>query len=332
MATVRQIAELSGVSPSTVCRVINGNAPVKQSTRNKVLAAIHKLESASKNDNEVFSSNVGIIMPTSSALNLAAHPSLYTTVLSFIETISSHFIGNTTILMDESLGFKDYDSANICGYLILGTSDQQEHDLMPILQKKKLPFVFVNRLMGNKQVSCVNIDDVQATEIAVNYLISLGHKKIAFIGGDQNFPNTKLRYSSYLNTLNTSGIIPDRRYALFGSYSEQSGAELADRLLALPELPTAACVSSDSIAIGFMQKLLSKGLKIPEDISIVGFGNIEASSYVSPALTTISQNSQEMGRVAALVLLQLIENKYICSQQVLIRTSLIVRDSCAKLA
>lgn len=332
MATVRQIAELSGVSPSTVCRVINGNTPVKESTRNKVLAAIQQLDSSVENNSHPFEGNVGIIMPTSSALNLASHPSLYTAVIGFIETIGSYSIGNTTILLDEQSGVCTPCSNKICGYLILGTNDQQEEKLMSTLSASGVPFVFINRQMGNRQVSCVNIDDAQATSIAVNYLLELGHKKIAFIGGNQDFPNTKLRYSSYIHTLESAGIQPESSYVFFGDYSEQSGKEMADKLLLLKDLPTAACVSSDSIAIGFMHRLSESGIRVPEDMSIIGFGDIEASSYISPALTTIAQNSREMGRVAALVLLQLMKNPCICSQQVLIRTSLVVRDSCSPLS
>ncbi len=328
MATVRKIAELAGVSPSTVCRVINGNVPVKEAARNKVLAAIQRLNSVESQERIRSRGDVGILMPTSSAVNLASHPSLYATVLAFIETISAEALGNTTLLLDEHSDMNQLNAAGVVGYLIMGTSDEQEEYLLPILAKIGRPFVFINRLMGNAQASCVNIDDVQAIELAVDYLLKLGHEKIAFIGGNQNFSNTKLRYASYRATLERAGIVPDNKFVFYGDYSEQSGSEMAEQLYKLSELPTAACIASDSIAIGFMHRLAELNVKVPEDISVVGFGNIEASAYVSPALTTITQNSREVGRIAALTLMQLMENPYICSQQVLIRTALEVRNSC----
>lgn len=328
MATMRQIAKHAGVSPSTVSRVINKNAPVKEAARNKVLAAIRQLEAGDVLKEKGMSGNVGIVLPTSSARNLAAHPSLYATVLSFIDTLSSHSIGNTTILLDEHTDFAALRPKEVCGYLILGTNDRQEEHLLPLMMQSGLPFVFINRLMGNLHVSCVNIDDAQATELAVNHLLELGHKRIAFIGGNENFPNTKIRCSSYKRVLTAAGIGFEKELVLYGDYSEQSGAEMADRLLLLNQFPTAVCAASDSIAIGFMQRLSERGVSVPEDVSIIGFGNIEASAYISPALSTIAQNSLEMGRIAALTLMQLMDNSCIYSQQVLIRTALVIRDSC----
>lgn len=327
MATMRQIAELAGVSASTVSRVINQNAPVKESARNKVLAAMHTLENRER-ERGSFRGKVGIVMPAQSALDLAAHPSLYTTVLSFIERLSREGLGNTTILLDDHLDFEKLRMGELSAFLILGTNDRQEAYLLPLMTRMGLPFVFINRLMGNLHASCVNIDDAQATELAVNHLLSLGHRRIAFLGGDPDFPNTRIRRNSYRNSLEAAGIGYDEALVLFGDYSEQAGVEMAQRLLLMDTLPTAACAASDSIAIGFMQELSRRGLRVPEDISVIGFGNIEASAYVSPALTTVSQNSREMGRIAALSLIQLMENPCVYSQQALIRTELVVRESC----
>ena len=111
MATMREIAELAGVSPSTVSRVLNGNVPVRDSARNKVLYAIRRLEEHSlKTSSRKYERNVGLIMPAVSASNLASHPSLYTSVLSFIKTLGEHNIGNTTIVLDEEQVFGLQDS------------------------------------------------------------------------------------------------------------------------------------------------------------------------------------------------------------------------------
>ena len=180
MATVREIASLAGVSPSTVSRVINGNVPVKESARNKVLRAIQRLDEQGGRTEPRLRGEVGIVMPVSSAMNLAEHPSLYSTVLSFIETVSAHELGNTTILLDEHSQPQDLRTQSVCGYLVLGTSEEQEGRLLEMLTSFGKPFIFINRLMDNKLASCINIDDEQATEQAVNYLLSLGHRRIAF--------------------------------------------------------------------------------------------------------------------------------------------------------
>ena len=123
MATVREIASLAGVSPSTVSRVINGNVPVKESARNKVLLAIQRLDEQGGRTEPRLRGEVGIVMPVSSAMNLAEHHSLYSTVLSFIETVSAHELGNTTILLDEHSQPQNLRTQSVCGYLVLGTSE-----------------------------------------------------------------------------------------------------------------------------------------------------------------------------------------------------------------
>ena len=115
MATVREIASLAGVSPSTVSRVINGNVPVKESARNKVLLAIQRLDEQGGRTEPRLRGEVGIVMPVSSAMNLAEHPSLYSTVLSFIETVSAHELGNTTILLDEHSQPQNLRTQSVCG-------------------------------------------------------------------------------------------------------------------------------------------------------------------------------------------------------------------------
>lgn len=330
MATVREIAALAGVSPSTVSRVINGTAPVKDSLRNKVFSAIQRLDNLERsNAEEGIHGTVGIIMPTASAMKLAEHPSLYTIVLSFISVLSNHGVGNTMIPLESSM--TGLASHGIDGYLILGTSEDQENRLLTILNDSGKPYIFVNRFMGNKHASYINFDEEQAIEIAVNHLLELGHREIAFIGGNPDYRNTKLRHMSYVNTLRKAGIEPDPELALYGEYSERSGEELGCELLMLGKRPSAACVASDPIAIGLMRYLSQHGMKLPQDLSVIGFGDIDACEYVTPSLTTISQNSREIGSVAADALLQMMKNPIICRQQILLHTKLVVRNSCAPL-
>lgn len=328
MATVREIAAAAGVSASTVSRVINGNVPVKDSARNKVLFAIQRLDGKSPQEMNSISGEIGIVMPMSSARNLAAHPSLYTVVLSFISVISERGLGNTTILLDDKSELHELDSHKVRGYLILGTSEEQENKLLPALSAKGLPFIFINRLMGNKHASCINVDDVQSTEMIMDYLFSLGHRDIAFIGGNAEYRNTKLRYSSYKKSLINAGIEPRPDFSFFGEYSEDSGEELGKQFLKLKRRPSAVYAASDPIAIGFMRYLKEQGINLPEELSVVGFGNVEAAAYVTPALTTIAQDSRFMGKVAANTLLQMLDNPIIRCQQVLIGTKLVIRDSC----
>lgn len=330
MATVREIAKLAGVSPSTVSRVLNDTAPVGEKARNKVLSAIHRLNGQQKNSSGAFANRtIGIIIPSASGANLAGHPALYTIIIRFIEVLNEHQIGNTMILLDENTSLDKKELA-VDAYLAVGTSEAQEASLLPMLIDRKVPFMFINRQIEHKNVSFIHVDDEQATEIAVNYLLKLGHKKIAFVGGNKDYRNTKLRYSSYAKTLRAVGIEPDEKHVIYGEYSELSGYEMIQKIISLDNPPTAACAASDSIAIGCMRYLKEQGYNLPQDFSIIGFGNIEAAEYVTPSLTTISQNSDDMGRIAGNALIQMLNNPTICRQEILIRSELVVRGSCTE--
>lgn len=332
MPTVREIAEIAGVSASTVSRVLNGNVPVKDNARNKVLFAIRRLEAqALSNSSHSYERNVGIIMPAVSAANLSSHPSLYSSVLSFIKVLTAGNIGNTTIILEDDSLSNISEYRPMSAYLILGTNEEQDKQLLPFLNSKRVPFIFINRLAGNESVSSVRIDDEQATEIAVRHLIGLGHRKIAFAGGNPDYQNTKLRHSSFIRTLSANGIAPDPDYIVSGEYAEESGYKMGKQLFGLKNRPTAVCAASDTIAIGIIRYIKDIGYSVPEDLSVIGFGNIEASEYIFPHLTTISQNAYEMGEITAHALIMMMNNPAVLRQEILIKTELIVRDSCARI-
>ena len=329
-ATMREIAKVAGVSLSTVFRVLNSDVPVSPTTRAKVIAAQQILQNkkAVNSTDASIRHSVGIVMPTYSAEDLSAHPSMFTIITSFVEELSTHAIANTTIVYDEhQMSPQDLLTSPKDGYLIIGTSEEQERSIVPVLSNSGIPCVLINRHATFSHVGSVHIDDVTATTDATEYLISLGHRNIAFIGGNKNFQNTKRRLLGYQLALEKHSIPLRSSNIFFGEYSEISGYQKGKDLLSLPERPTAGIFASDPLAIGCMRYLSENGLHLPDDFAVIGFGNIDACQYITPTLSTVSQPSRETGIVAANVLVQMIEKPIICSQQVRLKTDLVIRDS-----
>lgn len=326
--TIRQIAKIAGVSASTVSRALNSDVPVSPSARKKIEDAISYLQAGKAQNLSGNSRCVGIILASVAADNLGMHPSIYSIVTSFTDQLATCNISSRTLVYkDVSADLDRLLRTPMDGYFVIGTSEEQDAFILNALQNKQIPWLIMNRHIESNRVSYVSLDDEYATESAVNYLIRLGHRRIAFVGGNRDFQNTKRRYSGYLAALEKAGIPAREEYVFFGEYNEISGYQKGRELLALRQRPTAACFASDTIAIGCMKYLSSHGLHLPQDMAIIGFGNIDASLTSIPSLTTIDQRYSDTGSIAAKALIQLMDTPSIAYQQILVKTELVIRES-----
>ena len=330
-ATIRAIAEAAGVSPSTVFRVMNEPNLVKPSTRAKVQAAQKFLETESPKEagrNAVPTRSVGVIIPMSTAQNIDRHPSLFVIITSFLSEISNANIANTMLVFDENtMRGEDLLLRPMNGYLIIGTTEEQESLILPVLSRASLPCVMINRHADVPYISSVKLDDRAACADATRYLISLGHRRIVFLGGQKNYQHTKRRLEGYLDAMSEAALPVSEEWIFYGEYSENSGYTMGKMAEGLEIRPTAALCASDTIAIGCIHAMQEKGLSVPEDFSVVGFGDIESSRILTPALTTISQSSVEEGTIAARVLMQMMNSPLIVRDQLMLQTRMIVRSS-----
>lgn len=325
---IRTIAKVAGVSPSTVSRALNSEVPVSHSARKKIYDAITILRSNSDQKIDDDGHCVGIILSSVTADNLAKHPSIYSIVTSFTDQLAAQNVSSKTLIYRDV--FNDIDrllKEPMDGYFVIGTSEDQDAAILEALQKKQTPWLIMNRHIESRRVSYVSLDDEYATESAVNYLIKLGHRRIAFVGGNRDFQNTKRRYSGYLTALEKANIPLREEYVFFGEYSEISGYQQGKKILSLRQRPTAAYFASDTIALGCMNYLTAHGMHLPQDLAIVSFGNIEASRNSVPSLTTIDQRYSDTGKISAKALIQLMETPSIAYQQILVKTKLIIRES-----
>lgn len=328
MATVREIAKEAGVSPATVSRLLTGKVPVNLETSNKIMAAIEKLDGCNTISKLSNGKRVGIIIPNSSTLNMYEHPSLFQALTSFLNYISRAGLSNSTIIYDDSKEqiekiFED----PLDGYFIMNTSVSQEEAISEILNSKGIPHVLLNRQARKPRTGNVCLDDENATTQLVEHLISLGHRKIAYVGGNKNYQNTKRRLLGYETTLKKYNIELDQSLVFTGEYSEQYGEMVGQQISQLKNKPTAICCGSDSIAVGCINSLKKTGINVPGDVAITGFGDYEIYRHVSPSLTTIIQPNSKMGSIAASCLIQLMEMPDIDSSNTYVHTKMVIRES-----
>lgn len=179
-----------------------------------------------------------------------------------------------------------------------------------------------------RYVSATNLSGAKA---ATEYLLSLGHRRIAALLGPPDFPATRARLEGYRTALVAAGLSLDDSLIRYGDWqAERAGAE-TEHLLALLDRPTAIFAGSDNQALGVYRALNQHSLRVPRDMSVVGFDDLPYAALVTPALTTVRQPLLEMGRVATTMLLRLIAGKEVEHVRVELATPLIVRESCATL-
>jgi LacI family transcriptional regulator len=164
----------------------------------------------------------------------------------------------------------------------------------------------------------------------VEYLIKCGHRNIAIIEGIQGFKSSQERKDGYLAALIENGIPPRKEYSVVGNYDMRSGYLAAERLLSLSTPPTAVFCSNDDMAIGAMNAIFSRNLKVPDDVSVFGFDDIGYSQYTTPRLTTIKRPIEEISVKGAKKILSLIEDNEQKGEKIFINSELMIRDSVKK--
>jgi LacI family transcriptional regulator len=163
--------------------------------------------------------------------------------------------------------------------------------------------------------------------MAVEHLLSLGHRRIAYIAGNPGTGQSSEREKGYRDALEAAGITPDPALIVNGAFVQPGGFSATEQLLALPHPPTAIFAANDEMAFGAIDAINSKGLKVPADISVVGFDDIPTSSYVFPKLTTMRQPFGAIAGRAVSELVELIQGREPCAAKIDFPTELVVRDS-----
>ncbi|MDP2401328.1 MAG: GntR family transcriptional regulator [Candidatus Cloacimonadaceae bacterium] len=197
--------------------------------------------------------------------------------------------------------------------------------------KKYLPIVLLDNIAADKSIPSVTIDNFNSCNNSVEYLLSLGHRRIGFISGLMDSDICKDRLQGYKNALARFGVQPEKELLFKGDYSFESGERAGKYFASLPHPPTAIMCANDSMAIGAMKVIRESGLRIPQDISIIGFDDILVASMVFPSLTTNAAPIEEMAAKAVEILLAEIEGEHAGFLHVILEAKLVKRGSCTPL-
>ncbi len=328
MSTILDVARLAGVSTATVSRVINSPDSVREKTREKVLLAMvkcnYKYNALARGFVTKKSNTIGLIIPTISN-SVFAESTLGVQEYADQKNIKV-ILGNSyyKYSQEENL-IKVLRESQVDGLII--TTTNLKGEILKSLVDEKFPFVLLFSTVKGGPVSAVGIDNYRGGYLATEHLISLGHKRICMVAGNFSMTDRSFhRWHGYKKCLRDNGILYDKELLVQTDYSLSGGRDSIKKLLALPSPPTAVFCSNDYLALGAMKGAREAGLNLPEDLSIVGFDDMQTASYMVPALTTIRQPAYEMGQRAAKLLLEMIEKKSKPVQEMM-DSSLIVRES-----
>lgn len=180
---------------------------------------------------------------------------------------------------------------------------------LPHLEALGVPIVLINHQREAPYIYSVATDSYQGAVLAVSYLMGLGHTRIAYIAGPPMARSNRLRLMGYQETMAAAGVVPDPSWIVEGNGRPEAGEWGIQRLLEVPLRPTAVFCYNDMTAIGAMRAARRAGLRVPEDLSIIGFDDILFAAYTEPPLTTIAQPKYEMGRTAMSMLLRLLQGE-----------------------
>jgi len=235
---------------------------------------------------------------------------------------------NDRLKNDTFLEYFKYRSVDGIAIICTDPNDKETLELI----ESDFPIVVID--MFNKNTSTVTSDNVEGCNLAINYLYDLGHRKIAHISGasySDNWPST-IRKEGYIKAMNRLNLkILDGYIADGVNFDVSGGYKAMKELLKLKERPTAVFASCDKIAIGAINAIKEAGLSIPEDISIIGFDDIELAKYITPKLTTIRQKCDEIGKTTVDLLVEQINQKAKLKINKIISVELMERDSCRKI-
>lgn len=334
--TIKDIARELGISPSTVSRALKDHPDISSKTKEAVNALADKLNYqpnvVALNLRQKKTFTIGVIIPE------LVH-FFFSTVISGIEDVA-YQAGYSVILAQsnesyerEKTDIKALFNSRVDGLLMSISRETKTFDHIESIIAKGIPVVFYDRTFNTTQCSNVLVDDYVGAKEAVNHLIDQGYKKIAFLEGSPGLIITADRKRGYEDALREHGLEIKEAFVqecLTGSLEE--GKRATKKLLAMTNPPDAIFTANDPLAVGAMQSIKEAGLKIPQDVGVVGFSNWSYGSLLEPSLTTVDQPGFEMGQEAARLLIRQIElaDKNQGDPQPetrVLKTRLIVRDS-----
>ncbi len=327
--TLDMVAEAAGVSPATVSRILTGNAKVSDQKREAVQQAIARLNYA----------------PNMLAQSLARGRTLSIGVLT--QSINSPFYGEALLGVEDALAGTGFVPLFVSGHWnMVDETDRMQHllarrvdgvimftgrltDAQLVDYAKTVPMVVTGRSLKARNLVSLRVDDYQGAYSATDYLIGLGHRHIAHIAGPRDHPDSVERVRGYRAALAAAGLPFERKLLTYAALHEASAVLALNQLLATQQPFTAIFCANDQTAVGAHLALHQNKLRVPQDVSLIGFDDLPVSRFLVPPLSTVHQPVYELGVEAARALLRLIAGER--AQVQLPEPKLVIRDSTQRL-
>ena len=327
--TLHELAKAAGCSVSTVSRALNSGAhPVNDVTRERILAVANQLG---------YRPNVtarGLKMDRTFTIGLIVYniASPFTPVLirGIQEYLKQHDYFSIIISTDwdpnlESEAVHQLISRSIDGVIFVETWRDESNNTLDLANK---PYVYVYRLFDGEYANSVIVDDRHGAHLAVEHLVKLGHRRIAYINGPHDWASSKERLVGYQDVLAQYGIPSDPALVEEGTWEVQSGYVATKKFLVVRDSPTAIFAANDLMALGAIYAIQDAGLNVPKDIAVVGYDDRDLASFSNPTITTVCPPSFEMGQLAAQLILNRLENQIEIEDPIRVQGRLIIRESC----
>ncbi|MFF2088901.1 LacI family DNA-binding transcriptional regulator [Paenibacillus sp. NPDC058174] len=336
MVTIKDIAKSAGVSVTTVSRALNGYDDVNEGTRLKIKTIADELgyspNMAARSLISKKTKTLGLLL--SNITRDSSKDNIAYEVLCGINDRSGELDYDLVLFSTtpQKQSIKSYKTLcqerGVDGVIIMGI--RLDDPYLKEIVSSEIPCILIDITLQGPNVAYVTSDNTNGALAAVNHLLDYGHRQIAMINGHAQADVSLLRLEGYRKALDQAGMVFDETLVLNGQFSEQGGKEAVRRIMTERPEVTAIFCASDLMALGALQGVKEMGKKVPDDISIIGFDNIDLTAYCTPALSTVHQFKYELGTAAAQVLIDLLEGKDV-SHHVMLATDVIQRESVRRL-
>ena len=330
MVTIKDVAKRAGVSVATVSRVLNKSGPVSPEAAERIHEAANALHYVPHGGARSLitskTSTIGVLLPD-------LYGGFFSEMIRGIDQTAQHH--GYHLLLSGSHNRKAEMEAAMRA--MRGRTDgviamSPHFDAATLVENlpPSLPVILLSCEARDEDYQVIAIDNVGGAEVMVRHLVKLGHRRIAMVMGEKGHFDTAERLQGYRHALVEAGITPDERYEAQGDFSEASGHRAVQELLALPDRPTAIFCANDSMAIGGLAAVHDAGLRVPEDVTVVGFDDIPLAHYMSPPLSSVHVPVFEMGERAVTRLIAALKGEPVSERRhERLPTRLVVRSSCA---
>ncbi|ACL68802.1 LacI family DNA-binding transcriptional regulator [Halothermothrix orenii] len=332
--TIKDIAKRLGVSATAVSKALNDRDDVSEELKRKVLKVAEELDYSANTIAKRLVTNksntIGVFM-----LSRRESEQRETVGFQFLSGILEEankngydivLFSTNSDLLDEKSYIKLCKERRVEGAIFTGLRLDDPH--IPEIKKAKFPITIIDTELDDAEnVGFITTDNLSGVHKALEYLWKLGHRRIAMINGHHQAQVSKRRYQAFKEFLTQKGVF-DEDLVFYGDFTKNSGYKAALKILELNEPPTAVFSASDLMALGAIKAFKDKGLILPRDMSIIGYDNITSSEYTDPSLTTVAQDSVNMGREAVRLVLDGLDGGTM--KKKVLEAKLVIRDSCAR--